>query len=457
MTRLRPSQLGAAERLWSLVPAWDRAEDERNEGSLRDLLRGLGLGLDAARDDILRVLDNAFVDTCQPELVPLIGRLVGVRVHGELPVHRQRRVVKRALSDRSWRGTVRSLESLSWDVTGARCAALEQIPRGQSDARPPWATRITGRTTVRRLPAAMTLTGASVRLVGRVVRPVRRRQQRLVRLGAPGLFGIAPGSGVPLATSRGTGLLRGSRTEGHVGRGSDVDLVSHGPIALPTEAFFVPLAEGAVPACPRDTVLIDPRTGRVGVHPGLGIRHLHMSWWEPLGASLVTVRPEQVDAGTYSFSETRSADSVLVDAYNRTVTARTPAPTGPAVLLEPVPGGRTRVTELPGSTVSLVDTAGLRRFFRFEDAWGADAFRTIHLGLTSRTLSDDTVEVDVDQGVLRVNGTLDPNLRAHIWRPFHAEAQRAALEETATARMPIGRSVQAVLRDRGHRHPETTP
>ncbi|MEO7731847.1 MAG: hypothetical protein ABIY55_12800, partial [Kofleriaceae bacterium] len=86
----KPSSRSYSQRLWDRVPVWTRVRDQQGEGLLQALLSALGVGLDAVQADVLRLLDDMFVETCDPKLIPLIGDLVGVQVDRQLPIARQR-------------------------------------------------------------------------------------------------------------------------------------------------------------------------------------------------------------------------------------------------------------------------------------------------------------------------------------------------------------------------------
>ena len=48
---------------------WTRVRDEQAAGLLRALLSALGVGLDAVQGDVVRLLHDMFVDTCDPRLI----------------------------------------------------------------------------------------------------------------------------------------------------------------------------------------------------------------------------------------------------------------------------------------------------------------------------------------------------------------------------------------------------
>ena len=85
-------------------------------------------------DDISRLYDNWFIETCDEWVVPYIADLLGVRA---LPggsstvesVTSQRSYVANTLAYRRRKGTAAVLEQLARDITGWRCKAVEFFER----------------------------------------------------------------------------------------------------------------------------------------------------------------------------------------------------------------------------------------------------------------------------------------------------------------------------------------
>jgi len=70
------------DRLYELVPVVYRMRDADNGYPLRALLRVIGEQVDVVEDDIARLYENWFIETCDDWVVPYIGSLIGYQ-----PVH----------------------------------------------------------------------------------------------------------------------------------------------------------------------------------------------------------------------------------------------------------------------------------------------------------------------------------------------------------------------------------
>ena len=115
------------DELYHLLPAVYRLRDAEREGVLRALLAVLAQEAAVVDEDIARLYDNWFIETCDPWVVAYIGDLLGVR--GLYPVGpgtaSQRAYVANTLGYRRRKGTVGVLEQLAFDVTGWRAKAVE--------------------------------------------------------------------------------------------------------------------------------------------------------------------------------------------------------------------------------------------------------------------------------------------------------------------------------------------
>jgi hypothetical protein len=129
-----------SDRLYELLPAVYRQRDEGRGQPLRALLRVIGEQVDLVEEDIARLYDNWFIETCDDWVVPYIGDLVGFR-----PVHEagqpgdprtaqgqalnkflvSRQQVANTIAERRRRGTAALLEELAWDVAKWRTRAVE--------------------------------------------------------------------------------------------------------------------------------------------------------------------------------------------------------------------------------------------------------------------------------------------------------------------------------------------
>lgn len=117
-----------ADFLLARLPAFYRQRDAELGGPLRALLTVMAEQGQALEDDIARLYDNWFIETCDDWLVPYIGDLLGVRglhaVAGSASFG-QRALVANTLRLRRRKGTVAVLEQLALDSTGWRVRAVE--------------------------------------------------------------------------------------------------------------------------------------------------------------------------------------------------------------------------------------------------------------------------------------------------------------------------------------------
>lgn len=122
MTRFTP------ETIWELLPSVHRIRDAERGGALRALVEVLGEQARVMEEDIARLYDNWFVETCDEWVVPYIGDLLGVRnLHtlGGDPAFSQRSRVANTLAFRRRKGTATMLEQLARDTTGWPARAVE--------------------------------------------------------------------------------------------------------------------------------------------------------------------------------------------------------------------------------------------------------------------------------------------------------------------------------------------
>ena len=115
--------------LYDLLPAVYRMRDEPLGSPLRDLLRVVGEQVNVLEEDIARLYDNWFIETCDDWAVPYIGDLVGylpVAEAGRVLV--PRRDVANAIGFRRRKGTLALLEVLAVEVAGWAARAVEFFP-----------------------------------------------------------------------------------------------------------------------------------------------------------------------------------------------------------------------------------------------------------------------------------------------------------------------------------------
>jgi hypothetical protein len=128
------------DRLYELLPVAYRQRDVGQGHPLRDLLRVIAEQVNLVEDDIARMYDDWFIETCQDWVVPYVGDLVGYRAAsagGESDAdstpesrlrHRAvvpRRDVANFIRDLRRRGTLALVEQLANDSAGFPSRAVE--------------------------------------------------------------------------------------------------------------------------------------------------------------------------------------------------------------------------------------------------------------------------------------------------------------------------------------------
>jgi hypothetical protein len=129
-----------SDRLYQLLPSVYRQRDAELGQPLRALLRVISEQVNIVEDDISRLYENWFIETCDDWVVPYIGDLVGFRVVHEAgepgspstPEGLQRnkiliprREVAHTIRNRRRKGTLSVLEMLARDVSGWPSRAVE--------------------------------------------------------------------------------------------------------------------------------------------------------------------------------------------------------------------------------------------------------------------------------------------------------------------------------------------
>jgi hypothetical protein len=117
--------------LFDLLPAVYRVRDRAQGDPLRTLLAVIDGEVQRIEDDIGRLYDDWFIETCHEWVVPYIGDLLGVRTLLPLddPAFTQRGYVANTLGYRRRKGTVAVLEQLARDLTGWPARAVEFFER----------------------------------------------------------------------------------------------------------------------------------------------------------------------------------------------------------------------------------------------------------------------------------------------------------------------------------------
>jgi hypothetical protein len=121
-----------ADFLFSRLPAFYQQHDAEQGGALHALLEVMAEQGAVLDDDIARLYDNWFIETCDDWLVPYIGDLLGVRSLHALDgtqAFSQRALVANTLALRRRKGTLPVLEQLTMDTTGWRAHAVEFFQR----------------------------------------------------------------------------------------------------------------------------------------------------------------------------------------------------------------------------------------------------------------------------------------------------------------------------------------
>lgn len=485
---MRPSMRPAADRMWDLVPGWTRYRHRPPEGSnnpdlLRSLIEALGVGIDAVRGDIDRLLDDMFVDTCDPRLVPLIGDLVGVSVDPEIPVARQRHQVKYAVHLRRRKGTASQLEMLGWQITGFRTTVKEAPSTERTIFDPQLSARITGAAAAIGAIAADVsgrIPPATIEIAMDVVWPVRRAQIELAPVG-PDVHAIDPHRDIGLRRADGTPIFRRDDPAGLVGPGRAIEVKLIGadfPVLGALRPRFMSLPDRTPPYVPDHTLAIDPERGRVAgptaPMPGIrAYRRYRLQFWEPTRGELVEGAPAALDGGVCTFASDGGFDA-LTDADGVRLLLgfegqrSVPVPTADErLLIVREPGHRRHgrahapfVLLAPGAPLAhgtpaaaqglLLDGPGLNRLFSIEDVWGWDLFRTVRLvgELDVEPPADDTVEVDIARGRFRVGPAHAPGaLHVRYHRRYDVAAIKRRGAEALRRAVPLGRTARVVFRD----------
>jgi hypothetical protein len=112
--------------LMELLPAIYRLRDaERGGDTLRALLGIIGEQVHVVEDDIHRLYDNWFIETCEPWAVPYIADLLGYQLLAENRQVVPRREVANLIKHRRRKGTLALLEELANDIAGWPARAVE--------------------------------------------------------------------------------------------------------------------------------------------------------------------------------------------------------------------------------------------------------------------------------------------------------------------------------------------
>jgi hypothetical protein len=483
-----PSTRPAADRMWGLVPGWTRYRHEPPQGTtgpnlLHGVVEALAVGIDAVHDDIARLLDDMFVDTCDPRLVPLIGDLVGASVDPDVPIARQRHQVKYAVHLRRRKGTIEQLEALGWQITGFRTQVREAPSTQRTVFDPQPSARISGAPPPTAGATAANLSGrippGRIEIALDVAWPVRRSQVELQRVG-PDVHAVDPRRDAGLRRADGTPIFRRDDPAGLVGDGRAIEVTLIGadfPVLGALRPRFMSLPD-TPPYVPDHTLAIDPERGRVAgptaPMPGIrAYRRYQLRFWEPMRGELVEAAPADLGDGLRSFAPDGRLDGLtdadgvrlllgfegqrgvpVPRADERLLIVREPGHRrhgrahAPFVLLPP---GQPLAHGTPAAAQGLLlDGAGLNRLFSIVDVWGWDLFRTVRLvhDLDREPPADDTVEVDLARGRFRIGPAhVRAALRVRYYRRFDVAAIQRRGAEALRRAVPLGRTARIVFRD----------
>jgi len=132
--------MNKADRLYELLPAIYRMVDTEEGQSLRALLEVIAKQVNIVEDDISRLYENWFIETCDDWVVPYIGDLIGfqpvheagepgdprtAQTHALNKILIPRREVANVISYRRRKGTLALLEELAANVAGWPARAVE--------------------------------------------------------------------------------------------------------------------------------------------------------------------------------------------------------------------------------------------------------------------------------------------------------------------------------------------
>jgi hypothetical protein len=113
-----------AQTLYELLPPVYRQRDVEHGQALRDLVEILGGQAEVLEEEIQRLYENWFIETCDDWVVPYIGDLLGVRPTSARQIS-TRAEVANTIGYRRRKGTLAVVEQLARDVTGWPARAVE--------------------------------------------------------------------------------------------------------------------------------------------------------------------------------------------------------------------------------------------------------------------------------------------------------------------------------------------
>ena len=313
--------------IYSLLPAVFRTRDAKQGGPLQALFGVLEQQYDLVKDNVWRLYDDQFIETCAPWVIPYIGALIGFDpiYTAALTSPDSRAEVANTIRYRRRKGTLVAIEQVTADVSGRTTMAVEEFKRliatlslrdvsarrdGTADMRHGWKlgdpcgpfNRLNRTIDVRnisprsRAPASPDPTPLDIALHGPgrfnipdvAVWMWRWRGFQVTNapafaLGDGGYFFSAFGAPIPLFQPVPPAAAQFSRliSEADVPEPIDLrrfrarpgdfypsafQLIADGepvPLSQITPANLTPRADGSVCAAPRGAIAIDPELGRI--------------------------------------------------------------------------------------------------------------------------------------------------------------------------------------------------
>ncbi len=115
-----------AEKLYSLLPAIYRIRDAEKGGPLKEFLSVIASQIAVIEENLDRLYDDQFIETCSEWVIPYIGDLIGYRtLNKDIPKTTMRAEVANTIRYRRRKGTASMLEQLARDVTGWNARVVE--------------------------------------------------------------------------------------------------------------------------------------------------------------------------------------------------------------------------------------------------------------------------------------------------------------------------------------------
>ena len=117
--------------IYTLLPAIYRARDAVQGGPLAAFFSVLESQYGIVRENLLRLYDDQFIETCAPWVIPYIGELIGYDpiYTAALASPDSRAEVANTIGYRRRKGTLLAMEQLTRDVSGRNTLVVEEFKR----------------------------------------------------------------------------------------------------------------------------------------------------------------------------------------------------------------------------------------------------------------------------------------------------------------------------------------